>query len=226
MTQKQSKPAMDLVSANCIYFCNVAFSLLSPLGTDLTGRMTCSPHQNCLSSALHFPSKVSVWSGFYTGVFKGRGHKGSFRKDGGEKNHTSMWTAAQAGAKTETVRPFSHWWWWLALQKVGVTELYTNHRLLGDQQQLPGPCQCGCLDPAPQRYHLRVGSLSHNGCILHQQSQKWDHHITDLETAAVKARMTARKTSTLHFPGNHRTKPKDFSQVGTREFRSKITSYC
>lgn len=76
MTLKQSKPAMDLASANCICSCNITFSLLSPSGTDLTWRMTCSPHQNCLFSVLHFPSRVTLWSSLYTGVFKGRGQKG------------------------------------------------------------------------------------------------------------------------------------------------------
>jgi len=71
---------------------------------------------------------------------------------------------------------------------------------------LPGPCQ-----PGAQGYRSRAAGLPCDGGVLHQQSRKWDHHVTDLETAAVKARKDdGVYTSTLHFPENHGTKPEDF----------------
>lgn len=110
---------------------------------DLTYDLQSSPKLAFLCSAFSFQDDSLIWPLHRS--LQGQRAKGSCRKDGGEKNHTGLWAAEETGANTQTVRPFSGWWAWLARQKVkvGAVELYINHRLLGGEQHLPGPRQRG-----------------------------------------------------------------------------------
>lgn len=113
-----------------------------------------SPKLPFLCSVFSFQGDCLIWPLHRS--LQGQRAKGRCRKDGGEKNHTVMWMAAQTGASTETIRAFSHWCGLLAWQKMKVVavEVYINHRLLEDKQQSPGPCQCGI-----QGYHSRAPGL-------------------------------------------------------------------
>lgn len=184
MTLKQSKLAMDLASANCICSCNVTFSLLTPSGTDLTWRMTCTPHQNCLFSVLRFSSRVTVWSGLYTGVFKGRGQKGA----AGRMEERKITPACGQQHRLELTPEQSD------LFLAGGDDLRGRKwKLVPLNFTLITGCwetSSSCLAPvsAVQRISLKGAGLSCDGGMLHQQSQKLDHHATALETAAIKAR--------------------------------------
>lgn len=129
MTLKQSKPATNLSSANYICSCNVTFSLLHEglIWPDIWPAILtklpflCSVFSfrgDCLISLLHRS-------------LQGQRAKGSCRKDGGEKSHTSMWTEHR-------LQPFSlvgsescQLTWQKA--KVDAVELYINHWLPGEE---------------------------------------------------------------------------------------------
>lgn len=218
MTLKQSKPATNLSSAkpHLLLQCYIFFAVSIRDWFNLTYDLHSSPKLPFLCSAFSFQGDCLI-SPLHRSL-QGQRAKGNCGKDGGEKSHTSMWTAAQAGADGRTVRPFSRWWGQLTWQKVkgGAVELYINHwswSSLAVSVWSTGNFSRVVVSPATGMCCI---SSPKNGTMA---QQTWK--LLQLKSKE-GCKMTGRKTSTLHFPENHRANTEDLEQEGTQEFSNKL----
>lgn len=173
MTLKQWKPARNLSSAKprLLLQCYIFFAVSIRDWFDLTHDLQSSPKLPFLCSVFSFQADCLI-SPLHRSL-QGQRAKGNCRKDGGEKSHTSMWTAAQTAAPSRTGRAFSRWWRQLTWQKMKVSavELYINHCLSGEE---PGSVS------VEHKELLRGAGSSCHGDVLHQQSQKEDQETWKL----------------------------------------------